>query len=71
MFVQGDEFLYVDDWGEQLTDKSNSVLCVLDVVAASTSTLDNLPEDVFPGQVRLALSQVRTCPDRTLDVVRM
>lgn len=29
--VKGDEFLYQDKWGEQLSDKSLPVLCVLDV----------------------------------------
>jgi len=28
---RGEEYVYQDNWGEQMTDKSQSVLCVLDV----------------------------------------
>ena len=29
--VAGDEFVYRDNWGEQLSEKSHPVLCILDV----------------------------------------
>ena len=52
MYVfQGDEFVYQESWGEQLVKKQHPVLCVLDIEGGVVSTLDNLPEEVSPGQV--------------------
>ena len=49
---QGDEYVFYEDWGEQLVDKSCPVVCVLDVEAGIVSTLDNLPDNISPGQVK-------------------
>ena len=48
---QGDEYVFYEDWGEQLVGKSCPVVCVLDVEAGIVSTLDNLPDNISPGQV--------------------
>ena len=48
---QGDQFVFHEEWGEQLVGKSHPVLCVLDIESGVASTLDNIPEDVSPGQV--------------------
>jgi acylaminoacyl-peptidase len=47
---KGDEFVYRDCWGEQLSEKSQPVLCVLDIETGGISLLENLPEGVSPGQ---------------------
>ena len=48
---QGDEYVFYEDWGEQLVGKNCPVVCVLDVEAGIVSTLDNLPDNISPGQV--------------------
>ena len=49
--MQGEEFHYQEEWGEQLVGKKRPVICVLDVESGTVSTLDNVPDDVNPGQV--------------------
>ena len=50
---QGNEYVWNDVWGEQMTEKRQSVVCVLDVESAVVSVLDNLPEDVCAAQVHV------------------
>jgi hypothetical protein len=49
--MQGDEHVYRETWGEQMGDKVQSVLCVFDIEAGAVSVLENVPDDVSPGQV--------------------
>lgn len=46
----GDKFLFREDWGEALVNKSEPVLCILDVVSGTVSVLDGLPPHLSPGQ---------------------
>ncbi|ELU02553.1 hypothetical protein CAPTEDRAFT_154305 [Capitella teleta] len=48
--VLGDEYLYKETWGEQMGSKVQSVLCVFDIEAGAVSVLENIPDDVSPGQ---------------------
>lgn len=50
--LQGDEFLYYQNWGEQITEQSSTVLCVMDVETGTVSVLESVPENMSPGQVR-------------------
>ena len=56
---QGDEYVFYEDWGEQLVGKSCPVVCVLDVEAGIVSTLDNLPDNISPGQVTYCVTYCR------------
>jgi acylaminoacyl-peptidase len=47
--------VYEGNWGEQLTSRSYPVICVLDIESGVVSTLENLPDDVSPGQVRFRI----------------
>lgn len=48
---QGDQFVFYEDWGENMVSKSTPVLCVLDVESGNVSVLEGVPESVSPGQV--------------------
>ncbi|GFO42881.1 acylamino-acid-releasing enzyme-like, partial [Plakobranchus ocellatus] len=48
--LTGEEFVSRDIWGETLEERSHPVICVLDIEASTVSMLENLPEDVSPGQ---------------------
>ncbi|XP_067907578.1 acylamino-acid-releasing enzyme-like [Heterodontus francisci] len=48
--VKGDQFVYWEDWGETLVNKSTPVLCVLDIESGNISILDGVPEHISPGQ---------------------
>ncbi|KAB0396976.1 hypothetical protein E2I00_000557 [Balaenoptera physalus] len=48
--IKGDQFLFYEDWGENLVSKSTPVLCVLDVESGNISVLEGVPESVSPGQ---------------------
>lgn len=48
---QGDQFVFYEDWGENMASKSTPVLCVLDVESGNISVLEGVPESVSPGQV--------------------
>lgn len=48
---QGNEFVYKDNWGEQLSEKVHPVLCVLDIEGGCISLLENIPDNISPGQV--------------------
>ncbi|CAK1595792.1 unnamed protein product [Parnassius mnemosyne] len=49
---KGEEFLYRQDWGEQLVGKQMSVIVVCRLPAESFTVLEGLPESWCPGQVR-------------------
>ncbi|KAB1263866.1 Acylamino-acid-releasing enzyme [Camelus dromedarius] len=48
--IKGDQFLFYEDWGENMVSKSTPVLCVLDVESGNISVLEGVPESVSPGQ---------------------
>lgn len=49
--MQGEQNLYDDNWGEQMSPKSQSVIVVCDIVDKTIRILEGLPEDVCPGHV--------------------
>ncbi|XP_005111787.2 acylamino-acid-releasing enzyme [Aplysia californica] len=51
---RGDEFVYRETWGEQLLERVHPVICVLDIEASTVSVLENIPENVSPGQAMWA-----------------
>uniref|UniRef100_A0A3Q1GXU7 acylaminoacyl-peptidase n=1 Tax=Anabas testudineus TaxID=64144 RepID=A0A3Q1GXU7_ANATE len=50
VFLQGEQFVYHEDWGEALVGKSCPVLCVLDIEGDNVSVLEGVPENISPGQ---------------------
>ncbi|XP_042195485.1 acylamino-acid-releasing enzyme [Callorhinchus milii] len=48
--LKGDQFVYWEDWGEALVNKSIPVLCVLDIESNNISVLEGIPEHTSPGQ---------------------
>ncbi|XP_078603442.1 acylamino-acid-releasing enzyme-like [Branchiostoma floridae x Branchiostoma japonicum] len=48
--VQGEEFVYQEDWGEGLVSKHHPVLCIFDIEEETTQVLENVPDEVSPGQ---------------------
>ncbi|XP_077981518.1 acylamino-acid-releasing enzyme-like [Glandiceps talaboti] len=48
--IQGDQFVFQDDWGEQLVSKSHPVLCVFDLNNDDVTVLPGVPEDISAGQ---------------------
>ncbi|KAM8830734.1 acylamino-acid-releasing enzyme-like isoform 1-T1 [Synchiropus picturatus] len=48
--VKGEQFLFQEDWGEALVNKSTPVLCVLDIEGDNVSVLEGVPEHISPGQ---------------------
>uniref|UniRef100_A0A671UVH6 acylaminoacyl-peptidase n=1 Tax=Sparus aurata TaxID=8175 RepID=A0A671UVH6_SPAAU len=48
--LQGEQFVFHEDWGEALVSKSCPVLCVLDIEGDNVSVLEGVPEDISPGQ---------------------
>lgn len=51
LYLQGEQFVFHEDWGEALVGKSSPVLCVLDIESDNISVLEGVPEDISPGQV--------------------
>ncbi len=51
LFLQGEQFVFHEDWGEALVSKSSPVLCVLDIEGDNVSVLEGVPENISPGQV--------------------
>lgn len=47
---QGCQFVYWEDWGEALTNKSTPVLCVLNIWSGNVSVLHGIPEHISPGE---------------------
>lgn len=48
---KGKEYLYKQDWGEQLVSKKQSVIGMYDLRDDSVHVLDGVPENVCPAQV--------------------
>nr|KAF6419870.1 acylaminoacyl-peptide hydrolase [Molossus molossus] len=48
--IKGDQFVFYEDWGENMVSKSTPVLCVLDIESGNISVLEGVPESVSPGQ---------------------
>ncbi|XP_060787677.1 acylamino-acid-releasing enzyme isoform X2 [Neoarius graeffei] len=48
--VKGNQFVYYEDWGENLVSKSTPVLCILDIEGNNVSVLEGVPDDISPGQ---------------------
>ncbi|MBN3311238.1 APEH enzyme, partial [Amia calva] len=48
--VKGDQFVFHEDWGETLVNKSIPVLCVLDIESNNISVLEGIPDNISPGQ---------------------
>ncbi|NXV94417.1 ACPH enzyme, partial [Calonectris borealis] len=48
--LQGEQFVYYEDWGEALSTRSVPVLCALDIEGSSISVLEGVPEHLSPGQ---------------------
>ncbi|XP_030022187.1 acylamino-acid-releasing enzyme isoform X2 [Manduca sexta] len=49
---KGEEFIYRQDWGEQLVGKHSSVIVMCKIETETITVLEGLPEDWCPGQVR-------------------
>ncbi|XP_032892639.1 acylamino-acid-releasing enzyme-like isoform X2 [Amblyraja radiata] len=47
---KGCQFVYWEDWGEALTNKSTPVLCVLNIWSGNVSVLHGIPEHISPGE---------------------
>ena len=50
---EGDKFVWKDVWGEQMTTKQKTVLCVLDIESGVASVLENIPSNVSAGKVNI------------------
>ncbi|XP_041046800.1 acylamino-acid-releasing enzyme-like isoform X1 [Carcharodon carcharias] len=48
--VQGDQYLYWEDWGETLVKRNTPVLCVLDIESGNIFIMQGIPEHISPGQ---------------------
>lgn len=48
--IQGEEYLYIQDWGEQLVGKKYSVLVQYNIESDSAEVLEGIPEDVCAAQ---------------------
>ncbi|XP_015672853.2 acylamino-acid-releasing enzyme [Protobothrops mucrosquamatus] len=48
--LYNDRFVYNDNWGEALGDKSVPVLCVLNIETSEVSVLEDIPGHLSPGQ---------------------
>lgn len=49
--LKGEQFVFYEDWGEALVQKSSPVLCVVDIEGNNVSVLEGVPENISPGQV--------------------
>ncbi|KAH9505078.1 hypothetical protein Btru_059463 [Bulinus truncatus] len=50
----GDEFVYSETWGEQLTECIQPVVCILEIGSGVVNILDSLPSNESPGQAMWA-----------------
>lgn len=57
LLLQGEQFVFAEDWGEALVGKSCPVLCVLDIEGDNVSVLE-VPENISPGQVGKTLTAI-------------
>jgi len=48
--TKGEQFVFYEDWGEALVNKSHPVLCVLDIEGSNVSVLEGIPDNISPGQ---------------------
>ncbi|XP_039214621.1 acylamino-acid-releasing enzyme-like isoform X3 [Crotalus tigris] len=48
--LENERFVYNDNWGEALGDKSVPVLCVLNIETSEISVLEDIPGYLSPGQ---------------------
>ncbi|KAK9406334.1 acylamino-acid-releasing enzyme-like [Crotalus adamanteus] len=48
--LENERFVYNDNWGEALGDKSVPVLCVLNIETSEMSVLEDIPGYLSPGQ---------------------
>lgn len=48
--LKGEEYLFKQDWGEQLVGKKQSVIVQYDVQNDMVDILEGVPEDRFPAQ---------------------
>lgn len=62
LYFQGDQFVFYEDWGENMVSKSTPVLCVLDIESGNISVLEGVPEHVSPGQVSPASAEITFGP---------
>ena len=51
IMLQGDEYVFRPDWGEQLEGKHQSVIAVCDTESDTISVLEGIPAHLSPGQV--------------------
>ncbi|XP_044731633.1 acylamino-acid-releasing enzyme-like isoform X2 [Chrysoperla carnea] len=49
--IKGDEYVYRQEWGEQLVGKIQSVICIYDIENDNVTILKDFPENLCPGQV--------------------
>lgn len=47
--LQGEQFVFYEDWGETLVSKSSPVLCVLDIEGSNVSVLEGVIS--FPSPI--------------------
>ncbi|XP_071960094.1 acylamino-acid-releasing enzyme-like [Antedon mediterranea] len=47
---KGNEYVYLEDWGEQLVSKHLPTLCVLDIESGAINVVEGVPDDISPGQ---------------------
>lgn len=48
--LQGTEFVYKPDWGEQLVGKHKSVIVILNIEEDTVEPISAIPENYFPSQ---------------------
>lgn len=48
--MQGEEYLFKQDWGEQLVGKCLSVVVLYDIVSGNGTVLEGVPENLCPAQ---------------------
>lgn len=49
LFFQGEEYVYREEWGEQLVGKHQSCLVVCDIESESISVCPGVPPEYCPG----------------------
>lgn len=55
--MKGEEFVFKEEWGEQMVGKHQSVLCVVDIEKGEVTILEGVPDDVSPGLVNMLSPQ--------------
>ena len=49
--LQGNQYDYKEDWGEQLVSKHVPVLVICDIMKEEIKVLDGIPDSLSAGQV--------------------